>query len=490
MKLDGNTKVLELINEHPFLEDFLIQYSSKFQMLKNKALRATMGKMATLKMASAMTEVPLEKLINDLANEIEKHTGTKVEIDEKGAGGLDAEKILKLKQIIADLKSEKDFDEVKKSFDELIVDIDADEIVQMEQQLIRDGLPATEIQRLCDVHVGVFKDALDKKEELDIPIGHPLHTYKLENDAISEVANQVDSLVQKLVKEPSSETFNKLKDNFASSIGQLSEIDKHYQRKEHQLFPYLEKRGITAPPQVMWGLHDEIRGHLKEIRMAVDAADFEQIVQSGPALTRDIIEMVYKENNILFAMAMTNLSLDDWIQIKRSETEIGYALVDNVPEWSALIEQPEKDIFHEFDLTGKLKLETGILDLKQLNLLLTSLPLDISFVDENDEVAYFSAGKERVFHRGPEIIGRKVQFCHPPKSLDIVTKILDAFKDGSKDTAEFWIELNKKFIYIRYIAIRNSQNEYKGCLEVTQDVTTIRNLDGERRLLSWDEENG
>jgi uncharacterized protein len=135
---------------------------------------------------------------------------------------------------------------------------------------------------------------------------------------------------------------------------------------------------------------------------------------------------------------------------------------------------------------NRLALDTGALSVDQVNLLLTNLPVDISFVDENDTVVYYSATPERIFPRTPGVIGRKVQNCHPPKSLDTVTQILSSFRDGSRDTAEFWIELSGKFIHIRYFALRDGGGTYRGSLEVSQDVTGIRALRGEKRLLDWD----
>jgi PAS domain S-box-containing protein len=133
----------------------------------------------------------------------------------------------------------------------------------------------------------------------------------------------------------------------------------------------------------------------------------------------------------------------------------------------------------------ELKLDTGALSLEQINLVLKNLPVDLTFVDENDEVRYFSAGKERIFSRSAGIIGRRVQNCHPEKSVHIVNRILDEFKAGTRDVAGFWIQLKGKFIYIRYFAIRDEQGKYRGTLEVTQDITEIKKLEGERRLLDW-----
>jgi DUF438 domain-containing protein len=137
----------------------------------------------------------------------------------------------------------------------------------------------------------------------------------------------------------------------------------------------------------------------------------------------------------------------------------------------------------QISYVGPLPLETGSLNVAQVNLMLKHLPVDISFVNENDEVAYYSETRERIFPRTPAVIGRKVQKCHPAKSVDVVQKILDDFRAGARSTADFWIEFKGRLVYIRYIAVRDGGGAYRGCLEVTQDVTDIRKLSGEKRLL-------
>ncbi|MCJ7628172.1 MAG: PAS domain-containing protein, partial [Longimicrobiales bacterium] len=128
---------------------------------------------------------------------------------------------------------------------------------------------------------------------------------------------------------------------------------------------------------------------------------------------------------------------------------------------------------------------TGRLSLEQVDMLLRHLPIEISFVDANGFVRYYSETEERLFPRTPGAIGRHVDNCHPPKSLHMVREILRKFAAGQRDVAEFWTEIQGKFIHIRYFAVRNPAKEYLGCLEVTQDVTGIRALEGERRLLEW-----
>jgi len=268
----------------------------------------------------------------------------------------------------------------------------------------------------------------------------------------------------------------------------LSLLDTHYVRKENQLFPYLEKHGVTGPSQVMWGIHDEIRGMLKKISAAVDSMDISVLSETGPALSRAVIEMIYKENSILFPMAVDTLSDKEWLEIRKGEDEVGYAFVKPGGEWPEERSAGEP-VAHEEKPENLLKLDTGALTVDQVNLLLKHLPVEVSFVDENNVVRYYSDTKDRIFPRSPGVIGRTVQNCHPPKSVHIVNRILESFRSGEKDYADFWIRMHGRMILIRYFAVRDSESTYKGTIEVTQDITDIKSLEGEQRLLDWDDAN-
>jgi DUF438 domain-containing protein len=262
----------------------------------------------------------------------------------------------------------------------------------------------------------------------------------------------------------------------------LSGLDNHYQRKENQLFSILERHGITGPSQVMWGVHDQIRASMKAVREAAENRNTEAFSATAAALARDIVEMIYKEEKILFPLSFQTLSEEEWTEVRRGEDELGYALVKPATGWP-----PKGDVEQETvsPADGLLGLMTGELTLEQVNLIFSHLPVDLSFVDENDEVRFYSEGPDRIFPRSPAVIGRKVQNCHPPKSVHMVQEILDSFRAGTQSVAEFWIQMGGKFVHIRYFAIRDKAGAYRGCLEVSQDVTRIRGLVGEQRLLDW-----
>ncbi|MGC8926736.1 MAG: DUF438 domain-containing protein [Myxococcota bacterium] len=472
MEINENSKVLGLIEQYPFLMDFLVSYNSKFSALKNPITRNTIGRVATLQMAAGIAGVDVKKLIEDIKAEIDRHKGI-----EGGDKIIQGEKQERLKEIIRELHNGVPVQEVKKKFNELIKDLDASEIAAMEERLIAEGMPVSEIQRLCDIHVNVFKDLLDKKSPIEVPQNHPLYLYLLENKAISERVSKIQDIFTKFLDSKDSGLLNRLKEQ----ISELQDINYHYLRKENQLFPYLERHNFTGPSQVMWGIHDEIRKKIKDLIKAIESTDTSYIEKEVPSLLLAITEMIYKEENILYPTSLRLLSDSEWEEIKRGEKEIGFSFI-NVEDLIDI--KSKKEIV---DVDGLLNLSTGRLNSKQIDCILKTLPVDISFVDENDEVKYYSDTKDRIFPRSPGVIGRKVQKCHPPKSVHIVEKILRAFKENKKDVAEFYIKLNGRDIHIRYFAVRDVDGRYLGTLEVSQDITEIKRLEKEKRLLDWEE---
>ena len=386
----------------------------------------------------------------------------------------------KLKEIIKQLHTGKDPEELKEQFAELLQHVSPTEISNMEDRLIDEGMQEKEIKRLCDVHVAVFKDTLGEQEKQQTPPGHPIHTFQMENEAINKLSASLGELLAKVKNENNLEKYAAdLKDKFE----QLKEIDKHYLRKENQLFPILERHDVYGPPKVMWQIHDGVRDMLKEIIKALETGDQKVLFEKSNELLKAIEEMIYKEENILFPMAMDILNEAEWGEVRYGEEEIGYTLVKPGSEWQAPEAQAKPSEKNYPD--EAIPLSMGSMTPEQLDLMLTHLPVDLTLVDENDRVRYYSQGKERIFPRSPAIIGRKVQNCHPSDSVHVVNKIVEAFKQGTKENADFWLEMNGKFIYIQYHVLRDKNNNYKGVVEIAQDVTAIRKLEGQKRILDW-----
>lgn len=393
-----------------------------------------------------------------------------------------------LKGIIRDLHAGVDVEEIKDRFGELLDQVGATEIAEIEQSLINEGLAVEEIQKLCDVHVAVYRESLDKQKaaeaKRDESDTSPVAPLQAENQKNSLLVQAIQKLVKGIEKAETGTNIASLLEQWLAKHQELLTIDQHYTKKENIIFPYLERHGITGPPSVMWGIHDEIRASLKDISQVIvnvkeGLASAQLSMEIGnhvlPTLNT-ISEMVYKEENILFPMCRETFTENEW-------AEIAAQLKDPMAAVYKKKDQSEtpKDISSQ-----GISLDIGILSAEQINLMLTHLPVDITFVDENDEVRYFSLGRERIFERARAIIGRKVQFCHPPNSMGIVEQILQDFKSGHKDHADFWINMKGQMVYIRYFAVRDQDGIYKGTLEVSQNITEIRGLTGEQRIYDYD----
>ncbi len=496
MELKANTKIDDLLKQYPFLLDFLLTLSPKFKSLKSPIMLKTVGKVATLSKVAATGGLELNALISALEAEIEKRTGKAAAPGEPipplSVESLEdpKERQEALKGIIKALHAGEDMEALKQTFRQLIRGLEASEVAKMEQALMDEGLPAEEIKRLCDVHVEIFKEALEEQDRPEPPPGHPIHTFMKENRASERIMSEISMVMGLLGRPPGLETFEEHRAQLGALIERLSDVNTHYTRKENQLFPMLEAHHFTGPSQVMWAIHDDIRAHLKQAREAFAKADPDRTVASLQEATKAIRDMIYKEEHILYPASLDMLSENEWIKVKQGEPDIGFAWVVPDEGWPEEIrEEPEvapaEPVEALREVTGALGLDTGQMTLEQINLVLTHLPVDLTFVDENDRVAYYSEGPERIFPRSPAIIGREVRNCHPPNSVHVVNKILDSFKSGAQDKAEFWIQLKGRFIYIRYFAVRDARGYYRGTLEVSQNLTESRQLEGERRLLVW-----
>ncbi|AIF51086.1 DUF438 domain-containing protein [Pelosinus sp. UFO1] len=392
-----------------------------------------------------------------------------------------------LKEIILELHQGRSVLEVKGKFDKIAVGMDPAELSLIEQGLINEGLPVEEVQRLCDVHAAVFREALEKNPELTVVPGHPAAIFIAENQALQELMDQeIKPIISKL-KQASDQTEKALVLQLTEKLNLLWDVDKHYRRKEDLIFPFLEKYEITGPPKVMWGVDDKIRNLLKETKglaVAYQPSIKEGLIAKTEETLVQIEEMIFKEEKIFLPMAMETLSEDEWYRALIDSDEIGYCLVEPQCGWKPYREDLKEESIHLLNENtgGQVKFETGVLSPQEIELIYRHLPVDITFVDKNGVVKFFSAPKDRIFPRTRTIIGRKVENCHPPASADIVEKIVEDFKNGKKDNEDFWIKMGDKFVYIRYFAVKNREGNFSGVLEVTQDIKPIQAITGEKRI--------
>jgi PAS domain S-box-containing protein len=389
-----------------------------------------------------------------------------------------------LKDLIKALHAGVSPDELKQRFKDVLKGAGPTDVAQIEEELVAEGMPREEIQRLCDLHLAVFRESLEGEQSL-APAGHPIHILMQEHDVLLQSAEELKNIAQgmRAARDTTTEV-----ERIRHVEEHLKDSESHYLREENVLFPFLEKHGITQPPAIMWMEHDKIRQMKKSIYQLVDAResmspqDFaREMEEAASSLVEFLSSHFYKENNVLFPTALKVIEQNEWRDIRRQFDELGYCCF--TPEPASLGGETTEARAAQPGTEGVIPFETGSLSREEIEALFDTLPVDITFVDKEDIVRYFSKSKERIFARTEAVIGRKVQQCHPQKSIHVVNQILDDFKSGRRDVADFWINFEGRFIYIRYFPVRNRNGDYLGCLEVTQDITDTKSLKGEKRLL-------
>jgi len=374
-------------------------------------------------------------------------------------------------------------------YKEAIEHVTPQDMLNLEDKQMQMGIQPDAIKKDVDKVINIFFKRLEKYRWAKPEEGAFLYYLMLENSAYAFKLNKVKKVI-KSYKGREVSDFKLLQNELLGHFEEFSKFESHYVKKENILFPFLEKRWDNYRPiTVMWSLHDDIRKKLKQIIQILrsDASSWSDLNKQIGKYYFLVFGMIQKENLIIYPVASETISDDEWEEMHRQSFEYPFPFIETPVKTKSTKESViEKSTeFSQIDGDLVLKSETGELNLEQILLLLNNLPVDITFVDENDKVRFFSRPKERFFPRSPAIIGRAVQNCHPPESVHIVEKIVAAFKNGEKNNAKFWLELKGKFILIEYFALRNDKNEYKGVIEVSQDVTGIRALKGEQRLLDW-----
>ena len=396
----------------------------------------------------------------------------------------------KLRTLLLKLHAGSSVDELREELIGALTDVPYNEVVEVEQEMINGNLlTEEEILEFCDLHTDILDGRIDVSGAKTVPAGHPVDTFQKENIALRKEIEKAQNLIG-TIKLLSADKLPGFVLQLRTIFNALSDVDKHYKKKEFLLFPYLEKHLITGPPTVMWGKHDETRVFLtdsiRELESNIsDVEKLQSIIDSNLKRTLELIDgMIMKEEEILFPMAMDTLTEEEWYKIYSETLEFGFCLIDPEDEWEPAGVVVDK---HKYVEAGAIQLSSGSFDIKQLEALFLHLPIDITFVDANDKVAFFSHSPNRVFERNRSIIGRDVRMCHPPGSVNIVEQIINDFKSGKENKAVFWMSnFMGRFIYIEYSAVRDKENNYLGVVEVTQDITAMRKLEGDQRLLSYD----
>lgn len=358
------------------------------------------------------------------------------------------------------------------------------EIAYIEQtlkQLDPNECQKEDIQNMLQLFDGIFINShLDLKED------HPISRYKQENKELEKIMLEIEDLIQYPI----------IKNQWYALYDKLLKIKIHYARKQNQLYSILEQKGFDRPTTTMWTLDDFIYNEIKDTLKLLET-DEQQFIKNQSIIVADIRDLIKKEETILYPTSLDLISEQEFEEMKLGDNEIGYAWIEVEsskikPENSTQNFQSElMTLLQKYQINNdsELNVATGKLSLEQINLIFKNMPIDLSYVDENEIVKFYTDTKHRIFPRSQNVIGRDVKNCHPQKSVHIVKEIIEKFRNGEQSKAEFWINNNDTFIYIAYFAIRDENNKFRGILEMMQDVTHIRNLEGSRTLLTWENEN-
>ncbi len=408
-------------------------------------------------------------------------------------------------EIVHEIKSAYDegklsLEEARKALKDRVQHLAPYEIAIIEQEMVEeteDECVKEDIQAMLEV----FQDVLVTKEQ-SLPENHPISCYRRENAKMKELLLSVEDLVQYPV----------IKNQWLELYEELLKFKIHLSRKQNQLYPVLEKKGFTRPTTTMWTLDDFIRDEIAECYNLLLEDQEEEFIGKQAELVADVRDLMDKEENILYPTSLEMISDEEFRYMAEGDQEIGFAYITvdkdktDIPKSSAssAASSPLSGLssapgFAE-ELAGllgkygfnkkeeKLNVTTGQLTLEQINLIYQHMPVDLSYVDENELVCFYTDTKHRVFPRSKNVIGRDVKNCHPKASVHIVEEIIKKFRSGEQDKAEFWINKPDLFIYIIYYAVRDENGKFRGVLEMMQDCTHIRSLQGSQTLLTWEQQ--
>ena len=385
----------------------------------------------------------------------------------------------KLKELMLRLHQGEKEEIIQEEFNKHFDSISPYEIQVMERNLMQEGITYEEIMRLCKIHASLMSAKVESGEGMPDfeKEGHPVMVLKKENLALRGAIDRIERLLQAYVSSKDEELLKGLK----RQISLLDQFENHYLRKEYALFPIMESKGITAPPKVMWGVHDEIREIYKNFKQAFDE-QADDVMDQFLAAKEELLEMIFKEENILIPMVAQAFHVDDWEKMAQDTPQYGYCIVTPEAEWKVEKKPSTIQSKEEIQETGDIPLSTGSLSLEQLDLLLNLLPMELSFVDKDNIVKYYNEGngEEKIFKRTKSAIGRDVINCHPPKSHAIVKQLFEQLRSGQKEKEEMWFKKEDKMIHVTYHAVRNAQGEYMGVLEYVQNIAPyVKNFESQ-----------
>lgn len=371
------------------------------------------------------------------------------------------------------------------------------EIALAEQELKtfdEDECRKEDIQQMMEL----FQDVLDRSRP-DLPEDHPIMCYLRENDEMRRLLKQVEELAQYPV----------IKNQWLELYDELHKFRLHLSRKQNQLYSILERKGFDRPTTTMWLLDDFIRDEIRDARRLLEEDKDDEFIAMQPTVVADVLDLMQKEETVLYPTSLAMIRPSEFEEMKSGDREIGFAWIrvgkeapkadttkEAVPATAAAGFANElASLLGKYGFAGGstpgalLEVATGQMTLEQINLVYKHMPVDFSYVDENEIVRFYTDTDHRVFPRSKNVIGRDVKNCHPRTSVHLVEEIVEKFRRGEQNEVDFWINKPGLFIYIYYVAVRDEEGRFRGVLEMMQDCTRIRSLEGSRTLLSWDKSN-
>ena len=389
-------------------------------------------------------------------------------------------------------------------------------IEQYMQQMVDDECIKENLEEV----MGIYKDVLIE-ETSDLPAGHPIQNYIDENAKMRELIVKMEAQFQK----------NYIKNVWDELVEDLNQFKIHLSRKQNQLYSLLEQKGFDRPTTTMWLFDNAVRDRISALSEKLGREfQYDEIKEEFEEFKAYLLDLMDKEESILYPTSLEMIKEAEFYEMIFGDKEIGYCLISPSEEFSkkysemikanhksdefsqnakygttsaASSEQSSQNqgfadelsaLLSKYNVGGwnedtPMNVKQGILSLNQINLLFQHLPVDISYVDEKELVAFYSDTKHRVFPRSKGVIGRDVKNCHPKNSVHVVEEIIEKFRSGEQDRVEFWINKPNVFIYILYVAIRDENGNFKGVMEMMQDCTKIRALEGSRTLLNWENDS-
>lgn len=490
-KIDISQPIYDTIKAHPELKDVFIELG--FKPLKNKMLLQTAGRVTSLEKGIDHIGISFEDLETALnekgytakdepfeeaaTSDHKAKTQTTEEQETNAAPDMNAreeeqqEKMAQLKDLLVRLHQGEDEETIKADFKKHFDGISPLEVAVLERKLVaEEGIDIQEIMRLCNVHLAIMGEAVEGSgysDEMNHP-GHPVQVIKQQNLAIEAAILRIRNLVEAYLAGD-----EELRDGLQAQLDILKGIDRHYDFKELLLFPIMEKKGITTPPQVMWGVDDEIRAMSKQVNEMVQKGETKNLKEKFEKLAYEIEEMIVKEEQILIPMISDVFTEEDWLTVASQMHEVGFAFISKPIPWKPEEQQALRKNKEPQD-TEELQLGVGHLSPSEIKNILDALPLELSFVGADDTVKYFNRGEEeKIFQRTTSAIDRDIMYCHPPRVHEAVRKVIDALKSGKMSERMTVSPFKGKIVMVSFVAVRDEEGNYLGILESVQDVTKI-----------------